>query len=68
MIAIVALIMTTNSDYDYDDAQDVLKDIGLLDESVNLQDFGGATVRNRVKYRFKIKNNDMTTFGIKGAK
>ncbi|ODA07325.1 hypothetical protein [Paenibacillus polymyxa] len=68
MIAIIALIMTTNSDYNYDDAQDVIKDTGLLDDDVNLQDFEGATVRNRVKYRIKIKNNDMTTFGIIGAK
>ncbi|APQ57676.1 hypothetical protein VK72_02300 [Paenibacillus polymyxa] len=68
MIAIVALIMTTNSDYKFEDAEDVVRDIGLLDNNADLQDFEGATVRNRVKYRIKIKNNDMTTFGIIGAK
>jgi hypothetical protein len=70
MVAIVALIMTTNSDYKFEDAEDVVRDIGLLDNNADLQDFDfeGATVRNRVKYRIKIKNNDMTTFGIIGAK
>ncbi|WP_342416973.1 hypothetical protein NST83_06135 [Paenibacillus sp. FSL R10-2782] len=68
MTAIITLIMTTNSNYSYNDAQDVLKDIGLLANDVNLQDFEGATDRNKVKYRFKIQDDNMATFGIKAAK
>lgn len=67
MTAIATLIMTTNSEYTYNDAQDVIKDIGLLDSNVNLNDFDGATVRNGYKYRFKIKDNNTSTFGITSA-
>ncbi|WP_339309766.1 hypothetical protein NZ043_27480 [Paenibacillus sp. FSL k6-2145] len=68
MTAIATLIMTTNSEYTYNDAQDVIKDIGLLDSNVNLNAFDGATVRNGFKYRFKIQDNNISTFGITAAK
>ncbi|TQR97467.1 hypothetical protein [Paenibacillus ottowii] len=66
MTAMIALIMTTNSDYNYDNAQDLLKEMGLLDKNENV--IVSNTIRNRVKYKFKIKNNDMTTFRIIGTK
>lgn len=68
MTAIATLIMTSNKDYTYSDAQDVIKDIGLLDSDINLNDFDGATVRNGYKYRFKIQDNNISTFGITAAK
>ncbi|HBU81714.1 MAG TPA: hypothetical protein DEF35_08755 [Paenibacillus sp.] len=68
MTAIATLIMTSNKDYTYNDAQDVIKDIGLLDSDINLNDFDGATVRNGYKYRFKIQDNNISTFGITAAK
>lgn len=68
MTAIATFIMTTNSEYTYSDAQDVIKDIGLLDSDVNLNAFDGATVRNGFKYRFKIQDNNISTFGITAAK
>jgi hypothetical protein len=68
MTAIATLIMTSNNEYTYNDAQDVIKDIGLLDGDINLNDFDGATVRNGYKYRFKIQDNNNSTFGITAAK
>ncbi|MEC0125301.1 hypothetical protein [Paenibacillus pabuli] len=68
MTAIATLIMTSNNGYTYNDAQDVIKDIGLLDGDINLNDFDGATVRNGYKYRFKIQDNNISTFGITAAK
>lgn len=68
MTAVATLIMTSNSEYTYNDAQDVLKDIGLLDSDMNINDFDGATVRNGYKYRFKIQDNNISTFGITAAK
>ncbi|MEK3920579.1 hypothetical protein [Paenibacillus sp. FSL K6-2393] len=68
MTAIATLIMTSNDEYTYNDAQDVIKDIGLLDSDINLNDFDGATVRNGFKYRFKIQDNNISTFGITAAK
>jgi hypothetical protein len=68
MTAIATLIMTSNKDYTYNDAQDVIKDIGLLDSDINLSDFDEATVRNGYKYRFKIQDNNISTFGITAAK
>ncbi|WP_426332649.1 hypothetical protein ACN9MH_15140 [Paenibacillus silvae] len=68
MTAMATLIMTSNDEYTYNDAQDVIKDIGLLDSDINLNDFDGATVRNGYKYRFKIQDNNISTFGITAAK
>lgn len=68
MTAIATLIMTSNKDYTYNDAQDIIKDIGLLDSNIDLNDFDGATVRNGYKYRFKIQDNNISTFGITAAK
>lgn len=67
MTAITTLIMTMNNDYTFEDSQGVLKDIGLLDDDVNLQDFDGATVRDGIKYRFKITDDDMNTFSIQSS-
>ncbi|WP_430493515.1 hypothetical protein [Paenibacillus ottowii] len=68
MTAMIALIMTTNSDYNYDNAQDLLKEMGVLDKNENENVIVSTTIKNRVKYKFKIKNNDMTTFRIIGTK
>ncbi|NEU24697.1 hypothetical protein G3M74_00675 [Paenibacillus polymyxa] len=68
MTAMIALIMTTNSDYNYDNTQDLLKEMGVLDKNKNENVIVSNTIRNRVKYKFKIKNNDMTTFRIIGTK
>ncbi|WP_180361782.1 hypothetical protein [Paenibacillus sp. BGI2013] len=68
LTAIATLILTTNSDYTYNDAQDVIQDIGLLDRDVNQSDFDGATVRNRLEYRFNIQDYDHSTFEITVAR
>ncbi|UOK64814.1 hypothetical protein MT997_10575 [Paenibacillus sp. OVF10] len=68
LTAIATLILTTNSEYTYNDAQDVIQDIGLLDRDVNQSDFDGATVRNGLEYRFSIQDHDHSTFEITVAK
>ncbi|OMF56492.1 hypothetical protein MKY66_06830 [Paenibacillus sp. FSL R5-0766] len=68
LTAIATLILTTNSEYTYNDAQDVIQDIGLLDRDVNQSDFDGATVRNGLEYRFSIQDHDHSTFEIIVAK
>ncbi|MEK4074599.1 hypothetical protein MHI01_11890 [Paenibacillus sp. FSL M7-0656] len=68
LTAIATLILTTNSDYTYNHAQDVIQDIGLLDRDVNQSDFDGATVRNGLEYRFNIQDYDHSTFEITVAK
>ncbi|APO44407.1 hypothetical protein BS614_10600 [Paenibacillus xylanexedens] len=68
LTAIATLILTTNSEYTYNDAQDVIQDIGLLDRDVNQSSFDDATVRNRLEYRFSIQDHDHSTFEITVAK
>ncbi|WKL00357.1 hypothetical protein Q0F98_24980 [Paenibacillus amylolyticus] len=68
LTAIATLILTTNSEYTYNDAQDVIQDIGLLDHDVNQSSFDDATVRNRLEYRFSIQDHDHSTFEITVAK
>lgn len=68
LTAIATLILTTNSDYTYNDAQDVIQDIGLLDRDVNQSDFDGATIRNGLEYRFSVQDSDHSTFEITVAK
>ncbi|WP_342572163.1 hypothetical protein MKY85_06765 [Paenibacillus sp. FSL R5-0749] len=68
LTAIATLILTTNSEYTYNDAQDVIQDIGLLDRDVNQSDFDGATVRNGLEYRFSIQDHEQSTFKITVAK
>ncbi|WP_340400900.1 hypothetical protein [Paenibacillus sp. FSL H8-0079] len=68
LTAIATLILTTNSEYTYNDAQDVIQDIGLLDRDVNQSDFDGATVRNGLEYRFSVQDHDHSTFEITVAK
>ncbi|MEO2214783.1 hypothetical protein ABGV40_28355 [Paenibacillus amylolyticus] len=68
LTAIATLILTTNNEYTYNDAQDVIQDIGLLDHDVNQSDFDGATVRNGLEYRFSIQDHDHSTFEITVAK
>ncbi|SDD00602.1 hypothetical protein SAMN05428987_3757 [Paenibacillus sp. CF095] len=68
LTTIATLILTTNSEYTYNDAQDVIQDIGLLDRDVNQSDFDGATVRNGLEYRFSIQDHDHSTFEITVAK
>ncbi|MEC0128541.1 hypothetical protein [Paenibacillus pabuli] len=63
LTAIAALILTTNSDYTYNDAQDVIQGVGILDRDVSQSDFDGATVRNGFEYRFSIQE-DISTFEI----
>jgi hypothetical protein len=64
LTAIATLILTTNNEYTYNDAQDVIEDIGLLDHDASQSEFDGATVRNELEYRFIIQDN-ISTFGIK---
>ncbi|MGM1022970.1 MAG: lipoprotein [Bacillota bacterium] len=66
--AIGTLIMTTNNKYTSDDAQEVLKDIGLFDKDINLQHFNKATVRNGIKYRLGIQDKTTVVFDITPAK
>jgi hypothetical protein len=68
LTAIATLILTTNSEYTYNDAQDVIQDIGLLERDVNQRDFDGVTVRNGLEYRFIIQEHDHSTFEITVAK
>lgn len=68
LTAIATLILTTNSDYTYNDAQDVIQDIGLLDRDVNQSDFDGATIRNGLEYRFSVQDSEHSTFEITVAK
>jgi len=63
LTAIAALILTTNNEYTYNDAQDVIQDIGLLDRDVSQSEFDGATVRNGFEYRYSIQD-DVSIFGI----
>lgn len=63
LTAIATLILTTNNEYTYNDAQNVIQDIGLLDRDVSQSEFDGATVRNGFEYRFSIQE-DISTFGI----
>lgn len=67
LTAIMTLIMTSNITYNYEDAQGILKDIRLLEDDINLQDFDGATVRDGLKYRFKIEDNNLSTFNIRAS-
>lgn len=64
LTAIATLILTTNSEYSYNDAQDVIQDIGLLDRDVNQPDFDGRTVRNGLEYRFSVQDHDHSIFKI----
>ncbi|MDQ0658042.1 hypothetical protein [Paenibacillus sp. W2I17] len=68
LTAIATLILTTNSEYSYNDAQDVIQDIGLLDRDVNQSDFDGATIRNGLEYRFSVQDSEHSTFEITVAK
>ncbi|WP_458460344.1 hypothetical protein [Paenibacillus sp.] len=68
LTAIATLILTTNSEYTYNDAQDVIQDIGLLDRDVNQRDFNGETVRNGLEYRFSVQDHDHSIFEITVAK
>ncbi|MBD8838794.1 MULTISPECIES: hypothetical protein [unclassified Paenibacillus] len=68
MTAIATLILTTNSEYSYNDAQDVIQDMRLLDRDVNQSDFDGATVRNGLEYRFSVQDHEHSTFEITVAK
>lgn len=64
MTGIATLILTTNNEYTYNDAQDVIQDIGILDRDVNQPDFDGRTIRNGLEYRFSIQDSDHSTFEI----
>ncbi|WP_143781083.1 hypothetical protein MKY95_06945 [Paenibacillus sp. FSL P4-0176] len=68
LTAIATLILTTNSEYTYNDAQDVIQDIGLLGRDVNQSDFNGATVRNGLEYRFSVQDSEHSTFEITVAR
>lgn len=68
LTAMATLILTTNSEYTYNDAQDVIQDIGLLDRDVNQSDFDGVAVRNGLEYRFSIQDHEQSTFEITVAK
>ncbi|WP_145146440.1 hypothetical protein [Paenibacillus xylanexedens] len=68
LTAIATLILTTNNEYTYNDAQNVIQDIGILDRDVNQRDFDGATVRNGLEYRFSVQDHDHSTFEITVAK
>ncbi|CAI6082188.1 hypothetical protein PAECIP112173_03474 [Paenibacillus sp. JJ-100] len=68
LTAIAALILATNSEYTYNDVQDVLQEIGLLDRDVNQLDFDGKTVRNGLEYRFSIQDRNHSTFEITAVK
>ncbi|MGN7350109.1 hypothetical protein ACTHPJ_02210 [Paenibacillus amylolyticus] len=68
LTAIATLILTTNSEYSYNDAQDVIQDMRLLDRDVNQPDFDGATIRNGLEYRFSVQDHDHSTFEITVAK
>lgn len=68
MTAIATLILTTNSEYTYNDAQDVIQDISLLDRDVNQSDFDGATIRNGLEYRFSVQDSEHSTFEITVAR
>ncbi|MCW3793586.1 hypothetical protein OM416_18485 [Paenibacillus sp. LS1] len=68
LTAIATLILTTNNEYTYNDAQDVIQDIGLLDRDVNQSDFDGATVRNGLEYRYSVQDSEHSTFEITVAK
>ncbi|MDQ0722136.1 hypothetical protein QF049_003397 [Paenibacillus sp. W4I10] len=68
LTAIATLILTTNSEYSYKDAQDVIQDMRLLDRDVNQPDFDGVTIRNGLEYRFSVQVHDHSTFEITVAK
>ncbi|WP_340016084.1 hypothetical protein [Paenibacillus sp. FSL K6-1318] len=68
LTSIATLILTTNSEYTYNDAQNVIQDIGILDRDVNQRDFDGATVRNGLEYRFSVQDSEHSTFVITVAK
>lgn len=68
LTAIATLILTTNSEYTYNDAQDVIQDISLLDRDVNQSDFDGATIRNGLEYRFSVQDSEHSTFEITVAR
>ncbi|WP_143038120.1 hypothetical protein [Paenibacillus sp. 276b] len=68
LTAIATLILTTNNEYTYNDAQDVIQDIGILDRDVSQSNFDGAKVRNGFEYRFSIQDHDHSTFEITVAK
>ncbi|WP_090998731.1 hypothetical protein [Paenibacillus sp. OK003] len=68
LTAIATLILTTNSEYTYNDAQDVIQVMGILDRDVSQSDFDGATVRNGYEYRFSVEDHDLSTFEITVAK
>ncbi|OMF14423.1 hypothetical protein BK131_13255 [Paenibacillus amylolyticus] len=68
LTAIATLILTTNNEYTYNDAQNVIQDIGLLDRDVNQRDFDGATARNGLEYGFSVQDHDHSTFEITVAK
>ncbi|RAI92305.1 hypothetical protein DET54_11010 [Paenibacillus pabuli] len=63
LTAIATLILTTNNEYTYNDAQAVIQDISILDRDVSQSNFDGATVRNGYEYRFSIQE-DISTFAI----
>lgn len=67
LTAIATLILTTNNEYTYNDAQDVIQDIGILDRDVSQSGFDGTTVRNGLEYRFNTQQ-DISTFEITTVK
>lgn len=64
LTAIATLILTTHSEYTYNDAQDVIQDIGLLERDVNQNEFDGMTERDGFQYRFQIQNDGTSVFEI----
>ncbi len=64
LTAIATLILTTHSEYTYNDAQDVIQDIGLLERDVNQSEFDGTTIRDGFQYRFQIQNDGTSVFEI----
>ncbi|KQY91706.1 hypothetical protein ASD24_23550 [Paenibacillus sp. Root52] len=64
LTAIATLILTTHSEYTYNDAQDVIQDIGLLERDVNQSEFDETTVRDGFQYRFQVQNDGTSVFEI----
>ncbi|WP_145050420.1 hypothetical protein [Paenibacillus xylanexedens] len=64
LTAIATLILTTHSEYTYNDAQDVIQDIGLLERDVNQSEFDETTIRDGFQYRFQVQNDGTSVFEI----
>ncbi|WP_366290130.1 hypothetical protein [Paenibacillus sp. AN1007] len=67
LVAIAVLILTTNEDYTYNDAQDVMQEMGLLTRDVNQAEFKGAAVRGGFEYEFVIPDLEHSVFEIAAA-